>query len=792
MHHILEGVFLAVLSLLLLLFFVDNWVADWICVAGFTGGIGLIVYGVGEIRSARRFLHYAQSIEGHLDELKSRLGAGESIDAIATDLHARHDVPERASILLGLLAVRDWLRSGDPEQQALARRCIEAQVRDANEPPDAYLDRLSEEGSAIYLDETALCGTEPPGSRWIIEKATLRAHDPMSPQPACAGSLLLTPAYLYFLSSRSDRHWWQRSSAVETVIGIALLPFAAAAMIAFSVLSLLPGFTQAVTGAVGLGGLFLKPFGPSKIRSLKRAFGNSGSFAIPLADIVSLAPSGTSHPRLLVTYVGSDGAWQQRWFHSSSYPNEGEISFDDFRPEEAKAEDSAKGWLAGWLRRISLVALAEGKVLDEQKSAAAMTSLIAKQHDLWNRGRPSPHDAAQSQTLRAQNSFGKLLVALPILAVSWGAPFVVAGLMLMGFINLADSGSLPQSALTNVIIVIVFIALVVNVGATPVGVAAFVTPYVMRRLYPAPDAGDPHFKWGIPITYWQTGPRQLLQGNVQHTVDVLRREDGLATLIESGERTYRTPPIYTRMAVLELICGMAQSGVSETRALARKLAANVDAGPAPDVPTALAQLSSNDNLYFLETGMRLGAAAGPPDAAPPGILAVGMQHLFFVPLVDAQPPPGFGEHKLTPADCDWLRDAFDRNGGSAIRLSEISAIDLSSSTVFDGGRYRSMALEITTAGGEARGSSAGACRLWVRERQASSSGTWLSGKEAASAQIETQLRGVAVLWMARLQLAAAGAHNLLVTPISGLRVIRLDDAYPGDHVAEAGGLTSAA
>jgi hypothetical protein len=792
MHHILEGVFLAVLSLLLLLFFVDNWVADWICAAGFTGGIGLIVYGVGEIRSARRFLHYAQSIEGHLDELKSRLGAGESIDAIAKDLHARHNVPERASILLGLLAARDWLESGDPERQPLARRCIEAQVRDANEPPDAYLDRLSEEGSAIYLDETALCGTEPPGSRWIIDNATLRAHDPMSPQPACAGSLLLTPAYLYFLSSRSDRHWWQRSSAVETVVGIALLPVAAAAMIAFSVLSLLPGYTQAVTGAVGLGGLFLKPFGPRKIRSLKRAFGNAGSFAIPLADIVSLAPSGTSHPRLLVTYVGSDGAWQQRWFHSSSYLNEGETSFDDFRPEEAKAEDSAKGWLAGWQRRISLVALAEGKVLDEQKSAAAMTSLIAKQHDLWNRGRPSPHEATQSQTMRAQNSFGKLLVALPIAAVSWGVPFVVAGLMLVSFITLVDSGALPQLGFMKVVIAIAFIALVVNVGATPVVIAAFVTPYVMRRLYPAPDAGNPHFKWGVPITYWQTGPQRLLQGNVHHTVDILRREDGLATLTERDERTYRTPPIYTRMAVLELICGMAQSGVSETRALARKLATNVDAGPVPDVPTALAQLSSNGNLYFLGIGLRLGAGAAPPDAALPGILAVGIQYLFFVPLVDAEPPPGFGEHKLTPADCDWLSDTYDRNGGSAIRLREISAIDLSPVASFDDRRRQSMAVEIKTACEDDRALSAGAYRIWVPERQASSSGTWLSGKEAASTQIETQLREVAVLWMARLQLAAAGVHNLLVTPISGLRVIRLDDAYPGDHVAGGSGLTSAA
>jgi len=768
MRYILEGIFLGILSLLLLLFFANDPVTGWICDTGFLGAIGLVVYGVGKQRSAARFSRYLQSIDPHADEMKTRLEAGESVDAIAQDFKARYAVPERAATLLGLFVVRGWLKSDDPQMQRLGRRFVEAQSVESRQPPEVVLNQLSEEGIAIYLDESAVCGINSPALRWDIDKKRVSRD-----VPAGSGDLLLTTSYLFFLSHVSDQKGGQLSRSLQMLIALVLFPATVAASITLSVLSLLPGFSQATEVAAGLGALYIKPFSPRKIRKLKRAFRNSRSFAIPLSGIVGCAPAGGAIPQLLISYFDRDGTFQQRWFWSTNVKQEADRN--DFRPEEAKAEDTPKGWLASWVNRISLVALGEGKVLKDEVPEPATAEVSAKPRDIWNRGRPGPFDADKLAKMRSQNTFTKLLIAFLVAVPAWCISFAVAVLPFIGFGNFVDSarGSDPP-----IVAVVLGMAVALLLGALalvgPFWFAGKVTGLVMNKLFPAADPSDPDLRWAASFNSWEEGPEALLGKDVQQSVETLVQPGGLDALVERYRDRYRTPAIYTRMAVLELLCGMAQSGFSATRSWAGELVASLSVEPCPDAGTAVGQLSTSENVYFIATSMRLGSPELGPGAAAPALMLVGTCYLFFVPLKGEAPPSGLGTCSLSPQERAWLQEMFAKNGGTAIRLSEVCKIDLSPAARFDDGARQSVATQITLEGAD--GSDARAYRVWMGERDVRRKDSWFSSKESANAGAEKELKDLAVLWMARLQVATAGARNLLVW--DGTRLIRFEDAYP--------------
>ena len=195
------------------------------------------------------------------------------------------------------------MSSDDAEKRDRAKRFIAGQTIQSSEPPELFLDRVREDSADIFVDSAVLYYHRAPSIGHFVIGGELKetAHDE-------AGTLLLTTAYLYFLSHKpkprsSGKPWYVRLG--HQMVDIVRYPVATLVEI---LKDMVPWLGETISIGTKLQTVLGQTFSARQVRMFKKQFAYEGSFAIPLARIDGLSMSQPYLPtgNLEVSYVAGD------------------------------------------------------------------------------------------------------------------------------------------------------------------------------------------------------------------------------------------------------------------------------------------------------------------------------------------------------------------------------------------------------------------------------------------------------------------------------------------------------
>ncbi len=649
----------------LLFMFFSEWIfgagpsATLVSIIGgvaFSSGVAWFSYALWRLRCHARLAASARALLPNRDELSERLNAGESVDDIAADFHRRHGVPETATVNFALITVRGWLGSQDPETQARARRFVAGQTVQSGTTPAQFLDRISQDSVGLYLDEGVSCHHRPPSLKHHLARDKENAGESGE-----AGSLLLTTAYLYFLShapsaeQESGMPWYV--SLPRFLLRLVRSPLR---VLGGMVLDLVPGIGETVKLAEGLHLALGRTFRPARVEKFKRQFGHAGSFAIALADIEELALTRVFQPcnDLQLRFHDANCDVRTVWFRSREFaPNDASVRRNWITGQERSPEI----WTGEWIERIGRTALGEGCMLED--TPGRLPDTVAGQPrpaNFWNRGDFGPLSKTHVEGVWARAPKAIMLI-LGLTFAIWLAPAAV-------FFALVASGYDPfdwlmvQGGWGVAIMFAGILAWCVFLGPAiqwAAGITHRFVPKVEEREHPE---------------FWQTGPTSILSSADKVLSRLSADPSGLQDLIDRNRRKYGTPPINTRLAVCETLLEGLASDDGRIGKRACTIVTKLRRAETPPPCEAIASVSMKENIYLAEDIEQIECAALGGHARG-GAVLIGLGHLFLFAPNDAGFRLEFDDFaEFTPRTAERLTGVLSSGDAAALPLASLSDV----------------------------------------------------------------------------------------------------------------------